>query len=114
MNGVNLRDLKWSKSEKETARWAFEAAYERECAAVKKRLKDMIGAASEAMDLWRIHDYLSEQRARIDEKYDYRYSVLPFLFARLLSERWLTEADLQGLADDKTEAIKHIASFEIK
>jgi len=28
-----------------------------------------------------------------DEKYDYRYSVLLFVFARLLKEKWLKDTD---------------------
>jgi hypothetical protein len=85
-NSMNVRDLQWSKAEKQTAR-----------------------KASEPRDLWRIHDYLTEQRDRTDEKYDYRYSVLPFVFARLLKEGWLAEADLEGLGADKREIIRFLA-----
>ena len=71
----------------------------------------MLGAASEPADLWRIHDYLTEQRDRTDKKYDYRYSVLPVVFARLLKEGWLAEADLMGLSADKLEVIKYLAGL---
>lgn len=44
-----------------------------------------------------------------NEKYDYRYSVLPIVFARLIEEHWLEEAGLHGLEEDKLKAIKGIA-----
>lgn len=69
----------------------------------------MLGAAAGPADLWRIHDYLTEQRDRTGEKYDYRYSVLPFVFARLLKEGWRAEADLEGLSADKREIIRLLA-----
>ena len=107
---MNLRDLTWSKTEKNVARRAFEAAYEKECGAIIDKLKDMIATASEPADIWRIHDYLSEQRKRTDRKYDYRYSMLILVFAQLLREGWLTVADLQGLNADKIEAITRLAN----
>lgn len=106
---MNIRELQWSKAEKQAARKAFEAAYRKECAAVAATLKDMLGRACEPQDLWRINDYLTEQRDRTDEKYDYRYSVLPFVLARLLKEGWLAESDLEGLSADKIEIIKFLA-----
>ncbi len=106
---MNARELKWSKAEKKAARRAFDSAYRRECETIRSRLTEMIGGASESQDLWRIHDYLTEQRKETDRKYDFRYSVLCFVFARLLKEGWLTEADLEGLSADKIEFIKQIA-----
>ena len=106
---MNLREMKWSKTEKEAARRAFEGAYRKECGAIAAKIKEMAAATSEPEDLWRIHDVLTKQRRQTDEKYDYRYSVLLFVFARLLQEGWITETDLQGLADDKIEAIRYLA-----
>ena len=88
-------------------------AYERECAAIRTKVKGMIEAASEPGDLWRIHEYLTDQRDQTGEKYDYRYLVLPLVFARLLKEGWLTDADLQGLREDKMQVIKRLASLGI-
>jgi len=67
--------------------------------------------ASEPEDIWLIHDLLTKERRLTDEKYDYRYSVLLFVFARLLKEGWIAETDLQGLADDKIEAIWFLAGY---
>jgi hypothetical protein len=106
---MDFRELKWSKAEKVAARRAFEGAYRKECGAIAAKIKEMAEAASEPEDLWRIHDVLTERRRRTDEKYDYRYSVLLFVFARLLQEGWITETDLQGLADDKINAIRYLA-----
>jgi hypothetical protein len=108
---MDFRELKWSKVEKEAARRAFEGAYRKECGAIAAKIKEMARAASEPEDLWRIHDVLTKQRRQTDEKYDYRYSVLLFVFARLLPEGWLMETDLQGLADNKIEAIRYLAGY---
>ncbi len=71
----------------------------------------MKGSASEPADLWGIHDHITERRTRANEKYDYRYSVLPFVFAKLLKESWLAETDLEGLSEDKAERIRHLAGL---
>ena len=44
--------------------------------------------------MWRLLEYLTEKRIEVGEKYDYRYSVLDFVFARLIWEGWLQEEDL--------------------
>jgi hypothetical protein len=108
---MDFRELKWSKVEKVAARRAFEGAYRKECGAIAAKIKEMAAAASEPEDLWRIHDVLTKQRRQTDEKYDYRYSVLLFVFARLLQEGWIAETDLQGLAHDKIEAIRYLVGY---
>ena len=105
------RELKWSKAEKEIARRAFDAAYLRECGEIKSKLSKMVDGVTESWDLWRIHDYLTEQRKKTDAKYDYRYSVLPLVFGRLLKEGWLKDSDLEGLSDDKIEVIHRVAGL---
>lgn len=105
---MNLHEMKWSKTEKEAARRAFERAYLKECTAITAKIREMAAMVSEPEGLWLIHDLLTKERRQTDEKYDYRYSVLLFVFARLLREGWLSEADLQGLADDKIDAIRYI------
>jgi hypothetical protein len=107
----DLRNLHWSQAEKKATRKAFEAAYERECRAISSRLKQMMTDDSDPSSIWRIHDYLSEQRRDVDRKYDYRYSVLIEVFARLLNEGWLSEADLRCLNSDKIGKIKELVNF---
>jgi hypothetical protein len=106
---TSMNHIKWSKTEKEAARRVFEEAYRRECGSIANKVKEMIAMASEPPDLWRIHDYLTKQRRGTDEKYDLRYSVLLFVFARLVKEGWIEEADLEGLREDKIKWIKQLA-----
>ena len=61
--------------------------------------------------MWRIHDYLDAKREETDRKYDYRYSVLTWVFARLLGEGWLKESELSGLDEDKLAVIRHLAGL---
>ena len=107
-----MNDLQWSKAEKQAARKAFDAAYERECRAIRAKVEQMLENKSDLRQIWRIHDYLSKQRHETDQKYDYRYSRLLWVFATLLGEGWMTEADLSGLGEDKTQKIKFLAGFE--
>ncbi|HSF34012.1 MAG TPA: hypothetical protein VLK82_26585 [Candidatus Tectomicrobia bacterium] len=108
---MNLRDIKWSKTEKSVARRAFDRAYRRECEAITKRISGMIRDITHPADVWHVHDFLSKTREEIDEKYDYRYSVLIFVFARLMREGWLQESDLDGLDEDKVSKIRALASM---
>jgi len=105
-----MNDLKWSKAEKTIARRAFDIAYERECENLAGRLKDKAGSIKEPRDLWLVHDFLSEQLKRIEQKYDFRYSVLILVFALLLKESWLKESDLAGISEDKMEKIRYLAN----
>ena len=108
---MNARDIEWSKTEKSVARRAFDSAYRRECEAITKRLSDMIGDMASPRSIWHLHDFLSEKREEIDEKYDYRYSVLIFVFARLMKEGWLKESDLEGLHEEKVSKIIALANM---
>ncbi len=103
--------MTWSAAEKKAARAAFERAYHKQCAAIGAKVKQMITQApDDPRVIWGIHEYLSEKRRETDELFDYRYSVLIFVFGRLLGEGWLTEADLAGLSKDKMETIRRLIS----
>ena len=58
--------------------------------------------------VWRLHDYLSEKRKEVDQKYDYRYSVLMLVFHRLVFEGWLKEDELEGVGSEKVEMIRRV------
>jgi len=103
--------MKWSATDKKVARRAFEVAYQKECAAVLDKLKEIAAAASNPDDLWEIRDFLTDVLKEINDKYDYRYSVLIFVFARLVREGWLSVADLDGLGEDKMTSINHMLSL---
>jgi len=102
----------WPKSEKTIARRAFDLAYERECAALADEVRHMANRMASPDDVWEIHDFLGSKRKEIDEKYDYRYSVLIFVFARLLGEGRLEESELAGLSDDKLAKIQFLAGTD--
>ena len=102
---------KWSPSEKKIARSAFDAAQQREFAALISTTKEMAAQLATSADTWDMHHFLSRQLRDIERKYDYRYSQLILVFACLLREKWLAESDLEGLSADKINAIRHIATF---
>jgi hypothetical protein len=97
----------WSPTEKKIARRAFDAAYERETAAIMEELRRRVGGMKSAKDLWQIENFLRERGDEVARKYDYRYSQLIYVFAILHHQGFLAEADLAGLSPDKIEAVKH-------
>ncbi len=97
---------KWTKSEKAIARRAFKQAYERECEAIADEARRLAEGIVGPEDMWQLHDFLTQQRGETDEKYDYRYSVLVFVFARLIGEGWLKEDEIAGLGEDKLRKIR--------
>jgi len=105
-----MNHLTWSKTEKAVAKIAFETAYRKECEATIGKLKKRVASAKEPADLWRLQDFLKKELVEIEQKYDYRYSVLIFVFAALVKEGWLKESDLKGLSADKLEKINYLAN----
>jgi hypothetical protein len=101
-----LRDLKWSQTEKRIARNAFDGALKRRLAAVTQEAKRMARRIKQPSDLWVLESYLTEQRNEIDLRYDFRYSVLPLVFADLIASGWLSEEELVGLGEDKLEYVR--------
>ena len=106
-----MNDIKWSKTEKTIARAAFDKAYEKECNQIICKIKEKVRKLSDPEDIWELHDYLSEIRKEIDEKYDYRYSVLILAFALLLKQDFLKIQDLEGLSADKIDRIKSLVNI---
>lgn len=101
----------WSKTEKEVARQAFNIAYKKEVKELANNVREMANSAKTPEDIWELHEFLTEKRKEIDEKYDYRYSVLILVFGRLLREKWIGLDDLEGLDEDKIIKIKNIADL---
>jgi hypothetical protein len=100
------RELHWSHKEKSVARAAFDSALARENASIRKEVERMLQSSSEASAVWDVLEFLSSKQREIQRKYDYRYSVLTGVFARLLYEGWLYEKDLAGLSPEKLELIR--------
>lgn len=101
----------WTDREKKIARCVFEAALHRELAEVMAQFKSRAAGAKEPDDMWAVQAYLAQARRDIDRKYDYRYSQLDLVFGRLLRERRIQELELEGLAEDKLECIRRVASL---
>lgn len=106
---MSIRDFNWSPEEKKIARTAFDKAYKKEMTEIKNKFEKRINNSDDLQKVWSIHDYLSKKRKEIDKKYDYRYSVLITVFARLLSEGYLEEKDLEGLSEDKLNSINFLS-----
>jgi hypothetical protein len=106
-----MRDLKWSPAEKIVARKAFEQALQMELKEIMAETKKMAEKIEEPSDVWGLERWLTQRRLAIDRKYDYRYSVLPLVFATLLKEGRVRENDLHGLGQEKFELIRHVASL---
>lgn len=106
-----MREWKWSSAEKAVARRAFDLALSRELEAVIREAKERAARIAGAADLWELERWLGKRRRRIDRNFDYRYSVLPLVFAALLRDGQINEDDLRGLAPDKLDTIRHMTRY---
>jgi hypothetical protein len=102
---MQVTETEWSQVEQNIAQVAFDKAYDREINALIKEINEKASVISQIEDIWGLHDYLSARRHDIDGKYDYRYSVLVFVFARLVKEGWLQLDDLEGLEASKLKKV---------
>ena len=100
------RNLKWSPAEKAIARRAFDRSLQDELEAVIREAKNMARKIEEPSELWELERYLTHCRKEVDRQYDYRYSILPFIFADLIKKDRLREEELEGLAEDKLGYIR--------
>jgi hypothetical protein len=101
---MQVSDAEWSTIEQKIAQEAFERAYQREIQALIEQVREQANAIAEIEDMWHLHDFLSARRHEVDGKYDYTYSMLVFIFARLVKEGWLHLNELEGL--DKSKIAK--------
>jgi hypothetical protein len=104
-------DFKWSHAEKVIARQAFERALHNELQCTIREAKDRAAKIIKPTELWELEEWLAERRQDINRRYDFRYSVLPIVFAHLLREGRLKEDDLKGLHPEKLERISRSASL---
>jgi hypothetical protein len=87
-------------------RKAFRRALDAELADLIRTTKEMAAAIQTPDDVWRLERYLRRRGKEIDAKYDYRYSMLLFVFRTLWREGWLRLDDLKGLRQDKLDFIQ--------
>ena len=106
-----MRELSWSKREKQIAHTAFEQALEREAAALLAEVRAKAQTLTDLADLWQLEHFLHDKRRALEQRYDYRYSVLLYVFADLIQAGWLREDELAGLADDKRARIAALLEF---
>jgi hypothetical protein len=106
-----MRDLSWTASEKKIARRAYDLALAARLGKLMTAFKAKAAAAATSSDIWEIEEFLRGQRDEIDRTFDYRYSRLPLVFALLIREGHLDEAQLHGLAEEKLEMIRRIVSL---
>ena len=106
-----MPDLKWSQSEKKIARRAYEAALDTAVAGIMTEFKAKAAAAATPSDMWAVEDYLRRRRREVEELFDYRYSQLLFVFARLVSDGHLDQAQLAGLSEEKLAIIRRMLSL---
>jgi hypothetical protein len=106
-----MREFTWSPAEKKAARSAFDLALSREIKATRQEAEAMLRHSSDDRVIWRLRDYLEEKRREIDQKYDYRYSVLMWVFPRLVSEGWLKMDELAGIGTEKVDVINKSMSL---
>ena len=99
------KEIDWNPSEKLVAQRAFQTAYDREMNALIEVVRAKASEIAELDDLWYLNDFLSARRHDIDGKYDYQYSDLIFIFARLVKEGWLKLDELEGLDRSKLSKI---------
>jgi hypothetical protein len=100
-----MLEFTWSPAEKKAARTAFDLALAREMKSIRQEAEAILQNSREDRAVWQLHDFLSEKRREIDQKYDYRYSVLMWVFSRLVSEGWLSKDELSGIGAEKVELI---------
>jgi hypothetical protein len=106
-----MDNVEWSKPEKTVARRAFRAAHDRECRAIADNVRKMAAEINDSTGLWQLSEFLTKKRSEMEEKYDYRYSILLSVFARLTFEGWARREDLAGLSEEKLQEISRIAEF---
>ncbi len=103
-------NLNWSPSQKAAARKAFDQALNTELSDIIQETKRRAAVIHEPSQLWELEDWLAARRKDIDRKYDYRYSVLPSVFAILVAEGRLAVDDLQGIGEEKVDIIRQFTS----
>ncbi len=106
-----MREWAWSQTEKRVARKAFDAALNGECEWIIAETKERAARITEIQEVWKLEEWIGERGKEISSKFDYRYSRLPIVIARLLCEGRLTPADLLGLAPEKIDYIQTMAQY---
>jgi len=84
------RDEMWAPTEKKLARIAFDKAFERQCTAITQEARRMLVTATAPSKVFRVQEYLTEQRKIVDGLYDYRVFTAVRGF-RQTASRWMVK-----------------------
>ncbi len=106
-----MHNFDWSATEKKIARKAFDSAIRAELHAFILEFKAKASSVQEVESVWTIRDWMDKRQHEIDIDFDYRYSQLIRVFARLIRSGKLSLADLNGLSEDKLKEINHISQL---
>ncbi len=104
-----MHELKWTQAEKKAARSLFDVALEREMTDYIARFKASAATIETPDALWALLREAEQKRRELDERYDFRYSVLVFVFAGLLRRGLIDEAELAALGEGKAHLIAELA-----
>lgn len=102
-------NVRWTAAEKKVARRAFDQALGRHLTAITAEAKRRMANVVHPTDLWELEAYLTQSRKSVDRIYQFRYSDLLRVFAVLMRDDWLKEADLVGPQPEKIADIKRSA-----
>ena len=105
------QDFKWKDSEKKIANRVYERARLSELGELIRSFKTEAAAIADPDQLWNLIEEMKTRRYAFEQKYDYRYSVLITVFARLVGEGRISEIDLQGIDSEKINAILRASRF---
>jgi len=103
------REMQWSGSEKSVGRRAFKDALKRELDDVIEEAKRRMESVTQPDELWDLQEFLTRRRNQIDAQFDFRYSVLPMVFATLLRQKKISASGLEGLSEEKIEFVRSMA-----
>ncbi len=106
-----MADFKWKDSEKKAASRAYEKARVSELDELIHWFKTEATKISEPDQLWALVDGMKKKQYEFEQKYDYRYSVLITVLARLIAEGRISTDDLAKLDEDKLSAIVARSDF---
>ncbi len=101
----------WTTAEKKLARELFERAASNEEAEL---IADIKGRAAQLSDLDAVRGLQAHIGSAVREfqvKYDFRYSQLLFVFARLVREGRLSRSELNRLSDDKLALVDRMLTL---
>lgn len=105
-----MRNLRWSSGEKKAARRLLDRAREREY----RELMDEINAlrVESPEDIWELRERLNEKAREMNERYNYHYSRLIYVFAQLVHLGYLRPEEIEELGEAKAKKIKVLLDWE--